>query len=241
MVKNEGDVQIGGFPPYPISYRSIIPKEVDCKNLYVPVCLSATHIAYGSIRMEPVFMVLAQSAATAAVQAIDKSISVQQVDVTALQKSLKENPLADGTTREILIDNDDRSNVTLVGSWTTLKNAPGRYGPSLLSSTGGDKGKIQSVKFSTLIEKEGSYEVYAYFPRTEGGASTVVVSFYTGKRNHTLDLKPNQLKIEGQTSGEWMFLGRYDLKKGENPHVEISTRGADGTVVADAVLIYPVK
>ena len=241
MVKNEGDVQIGGFPPYPISYRSIIPKEVDCKNLYVPVCLSATHIAYGSIRMEPVFMVLAQSAATAAVQAIDKNISVQQVDVTALQKVLKENPLADGTTREILIDNEDKSNVTLIGSWTTLKNAPGCYGPSLLSSAGGDKGKTQSVKFSTLIEKEGPYEVYAYFPRTEGGASTVAVTFYTGKRNHTHDLQPNKLKIEGQTSGEWMFLGRFDLKKGENPHVEVSTRGADGTVVADAVLIYPVK
>jgi hypothetical protein len=241
MVKNEGDVQIGGFPPYPISYRSIIPKDVDCKNLYVPVCLSATHIAYGSIRMEPVFMVLAQSAATAAAQAIDKGISVQQVDVAVLQKALKENPLADGTTKEILIDNDDKSNVTLVGSWTTLKNAPGCYGASLLSSAGGDKSKIQSVKFSTFIEKEGPYEIYAYFPRTEGGASTVAVSFYTGKRNHTQELHPNQLKIEGQTSGEWMFLGRYDLKKGENPHVEVSTRGADGTVVADAVLLYPVR
>ena len=241
MVKNEGDVQIGGFPPYPISYRSIIPMEVDCKNLYVPVCLSATHIAYGSIRMEPVFMVLSQSAATAAVQAIDKSISVQEVDVKALQKMLRENPLADGTTRDILIDNDDKGNVTLIGSWTTLKNAPGCYGASLLSSSGGDKSKIQSVKFSTLIEKEGAYEVYAYFPRIQGGASTVSVSFYDGKKNHTHDLKPNQLKIEGQTSGEWILVGSYELKKGEDPYVEISTRGADGTVVADAVLFYPVR
>jgi hypothetical protein len=114
--------------------------------------------------MEPVFMVLAQSAATAAIQVIDKGISVQQVDVALLQKVLKENPLANGTTREILIDNDDKANVTMIGSWTTLKNAPGCYGPSLLSSAGGDKARIQSVKFSTLIEKEGSYEVYTYFP-----------------------------------------------------------------------------
>jgi hypothetical protein len=241
MVKNEGDVQIGGFPPYPIAYRSIIPKEADCKNLYVPVCLSATHIAYGSIRMEPVFMVLAQSAATAAVQAIDKSVSVQQVDVRLLQKALRENPLADGTTREILIDNEDKANVTLVGSWTALKNASGCYGPSLLSSAGGDKSSIRSVKFSTLIEKEGSYEVYVYFPRTEGGTSTVQVDFHDGKRKHTMDMNPNQVKIEGQTSGEWMLLGRYDLKKSERPYVEISTRGANGTVVADAVLIYPVR
>jgi hypothetical protein len=241
MVKNEGDVQVGGFPPYPISYRSIIPKESDCKNLFVPVCLSATHIAYGSIRMEPVFMVLAQSAATAAVQAIDKGISVQQVDVQAIQKALKENPLADGTTREILIDNDDKGSVTLVGSWTTLKNAPGCYGPSLLSSSYGEKSRIRSVKFSTLIEKEGAYEVYIYIPRIPGTSSTIEVTFHDGKRKHTQNLKPNQIKIEGQTSGEWMLLGQYDMKKDERPYVEVSTRGADGTVIADAVLISPVR
>src|SRR6266566_8425004 len=66
-VENEGDVQVGGFPPYPISYRAIVPKAAECENLLVPICLSATHIAYGSIRMEPVFMILGQSAATAAV------------------------------------------------------------------------------------------------------------------------------------------------------------------------------
>ncbi len=71
MVKNEGDVQKGGFGPYPVSYRSLIPKANECNNLYVPVCLSASHIAYGSIRMEPVFMVLAQSCAAAACMAID--------------------------------------------------------------------------------------------------------------------------------------------------------------------------
>ena len=69
---NEGDVQVHGFTPYPIAYSSIVPKAAECANLLVPVCLSATHIAYGSIRMEPVFMVLGQSAATAACQAIDE-------------------------------------------------------------------------------------------------------------------------------------------------------------------------
>ncbi len=71
QARNEGDVQIGGFPPYPIAYEAIVPRATECSNLLVPVCLSASHIAFGSIRMEPVFMVLGESAATAAGRAID--------------------------------------------------------------------------------------------------------------------------------------------------------------------------
>src|SRR5437764_551947 len=87
-VLNEGDVQVGGFPPYPISYRSLVPKEKECGNLFVPVCLSASHISYGSIRMEPVFMVLGQSSATAASQAIDEAVAVQKVDYPKLRERL---------------------------------------------------------------------------------------------------------------------------------------------------------
>ncbi len=92
MVKNEGNVEVGDFPPYPVSYRSLTPKENECTNLLVPVCLSASHIAYGSIRMEPVFMVLAQSAAMAASMAIDKKIPVQRVSITELQQWLEDDP-----------------------------------------------------------------------------------------------------------------------------------------------------
>jgi FAD dependent oxidoreductase len=87
-VQNEGDVQVGGFPPYPISYRSIVPKRDECSNLLVPVAMSSTHIAYGSIRMEPVFMILGQSAATAAAQAIDANVVVQDVDYEQLKRKL---------------------------------------------------------------------------------------------------------------------------------------------------------
>jgi predicted secreted protein len=65
--------------PYPISYRAIVPKEKECSNLLVPVCLSATHAAYGSIRMEPVFMMLGQASAYAASLAIDENKSVQSI------------------------------------------------------------------------------------------------------------------------------------------------------------------
>lgn len=88
QVRNEGDVEVGRFSPYPISYRSIVPKDRECSNLLVPVCLSASHIAYGSIRMEPVFLVLGQSAATAAVQAIEQEVPLQKIDAAKLRRRL---------------------------------------------------------------------------------------------------------------------------------------------------------
>lgn len=90
MVKNEGNVEVGGFPPYPISYRSIVPQRSECTNLLVPVCLSASHIAFGSIRMEPVFMVLGQSAATAAVQSLNEGKAVQDIDYQQLRSQLQQ-------------------------------------------------------------------------------------------------------------------------------------------------------
>jgi hypothetical protein len=88
FVKNEGNVEASVQAPYPISYRSIVPRRSECSNLLVPVCLSATHIAFGSIRMEPVFMVLGQSAATAAVISIDNNIAVQEVNYKKLREVL---------------------------------------------------------------------------------------------------------------------------------------------------------
>jgi hypothetical protein len=87
-VENEGDVQVAPMQPYPIAYRAIVPKVSQCENLLAPVCLSASHIAYGSIRMEPVFMILGQSAATAAVLAIEGGTAVQMVDYAKLKKRL---------------------------------------------------------------------------------------------------------------------------------------------------------
>lgn len=84
-VQNEGNVEAHGFPPYPISYRSLIPKKEECSNLLVPVCVSSTHIAFGSIRMEPVFMILGQSAATAAALSIENGTDVHSLDYNSLK------------------------------------------------------------------------------------------------------------------------------------------------------------
>jgi len=91
-VHNEGDVEVGGIAPYPIDYGAIVPKRGECANLIVPVCLSASHIAFGSIRMEPVFFALGQAAGAAAAQAVERKSAVQDVDYPALRDRL----LADG-------------------------------------------------------------------------------------------------------------------------------------------------
>lgn len=91
-VQNEGDIGVSTKGPYEIAYGALVPKKGQADNLFVPVACSATHIAYGSIRMEPVFMILGQSAATAAAMAIDAKIAVQDVPYA----QLKERLLADG-------------------------------------------------------------------------------------------------------------------------------------------------
>jgi penicillin V acylase-like amidase (Ntn superfamily) len=101
--ENEGDVQVAPMAPYPISYRAIIPRASECENLAVPVCLSATHIAYGSIRMEPVFMILGQSAATAACLAIEKEVPLQKLNYAALRaRLLKDGQILEWRTARTL-------------------------------------------------------------------------------------------------------------------------------------------
>lgn len=95
-VQNEGDLGVKAKAPYRIHLGTILPKKEECTNLTVPVAVSSSHIAYGSIRMEPVFMILGQSAATLAVQALDKGVGVQEVSYAELRKKL----LADGQILE---------------------------------------------------------------------------------------------------------------------------------------------
>lgn len=88
FVQNEGDIGVSTKGPYQIAYGALIPRRSECENLLVPVCVSSSHIAFGSIRMEPVFMILGQSAATAAVIAIDSKLAVQEVPYAKLRECL---------------------------------------------------------------------------------------------------------------------------------------------------------
>lgn len=96
FVQNEGDVQVSPGGPYKISYRAIVPRRDECTNMLVPICLSSSHMSYGSIRMEPVFIILGQSAATAACMAMDEDITVQDLAYDKLRAKL----LTDGQVLE---------------------------------------------------------------------------------------------------------------------------------------------
>jgi hypothetical protein len=236
MTKNEGNVEKGGFGPYPISYRSLVPKETECKNLFVPVCLSASHIAYGSIRMEPVFMVLAQSSAVASCMAIDAHQTVQEVDVKKLQSLLAQNPLVDGSTPELLVDNDDSMHVTITGNWKYETNEG--YGPSWLRSASSPA--MQSVQFRPQIIMAGKYTLYTYMPVIDSAATQT--HFIIDNRAMSKDVFiPSHITVEGQTSGEWVSLGTDTLRQGKKTTVTITTKNADGYVAADAILFVPVK
>ena len=97
LVQNEGDIGVKPLRPYGIAFGSLKPRRQEVTNLLVPVCVSASHIAYGSIRMEPVFMILGQSAATAAVLAIEEGVAVQDLEYDKLRERL----LADGQILEL--------------------------------------------------------------------------------------------------------------------------------------------
>lgn len=237
MAKNEGNVEEGGFGPYPISYRAVIPRKGELGNLLVPVCLSASHIAYGSIRMEPVFMVLGQSAAVAAAQAIDRKQTVHQVDVAQIQAELKRNPLVDGGLPEILVDNDDVK-VEKSGDWTIHKY--GGYGPDYYVANPESPG-IKSVRYKPEIMKKGKYELYIYYPKLKNAASLTNVQIYDGTKLREVPIKDADIQVVGQTSGEWVSLGNFALDAGKKAYVEIQAKEPGAAVVADALLLVPVK
>lgn len=231
MVKNEGDVEVGGFSPYPISYKCITPKAKECTNLLVPVCVSASHIAYGSIRMEPVFMVLGESAGVAACMAIDKKSAVQNIDVAQLQQKLINDPYLDGSTPEVLVDDTDADNVSTNGLWE--KKVGQQYKTSYRLSE--NKDKKSTYSFLPSVKKRGEYEVFLYCPEIANAplSMDIDVKNYNGV-NHVTIAPKNHI-------GEWVNLGTYPFNASDKNEIIINGSKTDGPIFADAVLLRPKK
>src|SRR5690606_37843431 len=229
MVKNEGNVEVGGFPPFPISYRAIVPKRNEVTNLLVPVCLSASHIAFGSIRMEPVFMVLGQSAAVAACVAIDQRIDVQSVGVSEIKEVLAANPKADKRQSDILISSSDVDAVQFTGDWN--QGTGDGYGRSYLEAN--SKDGQSTAKFTAASLPAGNYNVYTYFPKSAKSSPLFTYTIFDGKTSNEKQMDLSQVEIKGQTSSTWVPLGSAVVVQGdESAFVEISTKGANGIVAA---------
>lgn len=235
MVKNEGDVQVKGFPPYPISYRSLLPKENECNNLLVPVCLSATHIAYGSIRMEPVFMVLGQSAAVAAALSIQSKTPLHRLNIAHIQKELFTNPLSNGSIPEVLTDNDSTRQISATGLWV---HKTGGYGSSMLLSTK-KEGTVNTVRFFPKIAHSATYKVYVYLHYAVD--SPVLVTLSDGK-NLIRKVVDAPTQSSGQHSyGDWVEISDVHFQANTPVYIELSDQESTKAIVADAVLCIPVS
>ena len=232
MVKNEGNVEIYGGLPYDVSYRCLTPKREECDNLLVPVCLSASHIAYGSIRMEPVFMLLGQSAAKAACLAIDGGVKVQEVDVKEIQRMYEEDPLLDGTPADIVVDD---SSLNAPAAWTRIERNNG-FGRSYLVLD--PTSQEQALRYPFEVKTDGKYEIYTYFIRRGESSKKTELVVSDGTAQKGVVINADEIQILGQTSGEWVSLGEYDLQSGKPGYVEFTNKGTvTGQICADAVLL----
>lgn len=233
MVKNEGNVEIGGGLPYPISYRSITPKREQCTNLLVPVCMSASHIAYGSIRMEPVFMVLGQSAAIAVALALeDGGCDIQNVDSKDINAIIDENPYLDGSQPDILID-DNTPSVKADDKWV----AKGRGGYGLSFYELDPVAEYQSVSFPVdSIPASGTWKLYSYHSSNKNLTSKTSYRISVGEETYDVVFNSTDLSVLGQTSGDWAQLGEYEFEQGESVVVTVSNELADAKMRADAIL-----
>lgn len=230
MVKNEGNVEVNGGQPYPISYRSITPKREECTNLLVPVCLSASHIAYGSIRMEPVFMALGQAAGIAAAGC--KGRDVQDADVKELQRILAEDPYLDGSAPEICID-DDSELVTATGGWVGRK-ARGCYGKTCMELPKGKSGKIV---YDLPDNLRGDWEVFVYTFKDQSVNQDLKYVLRMGNIPFERPFVPEKMKYQGQTSNGWFSLGVFKMLKGYPLSLELEIKNGGKPTRSDAVLL----
>lgn len=238
-VRNEGDVQVNPGRPYPIDYGSLVPKKTQCTNLIVPVCISCTHIAYGSIRMEPVFMILGQSAATAACLALDQKIAVQDVPYQDLSAKL----LADGqildragtakvpprASKELLGTTVDDANAKLTGNWSEGSSTLSSVGTGYRHDSKGAEGPA-SAQFETKLPQAGKYEVFLALVPNPNRATNATVTI-----KHASGTTTAKANLRDKTESNLFSLGIFTFAADQLAIVTISNQGADGYVVIDAV------
>jgi len=243
MVTDEGSFKDAPAKPYHIPYRSLTPKRAECENLLVPVCLSASHIAYCSLRMEPVYMALGQASGVAAVQALRSEQSVQGIDVAALQAKLSERnavltlnlpPDTPASSFPGIVVDDENANFT--GEWTASSFGNPIEGTSHHDGNA-DKGGKTAV-FTVRLPQSGRYEVRFAYAAAPNRASNVPVTITHADGTATATV--NQ-KSPPNLDKHFVSLGTFRFEKEKPASVTVGTAGTDSFVGVDGVQLLLVE
>jgi hypothetical protein len=242
----EGSIGTSVPQPYPVSYRSIVPSVGQCQNLFCTFALSASHVGFASVRMEPVFMMTSQSAGTAAAFAIDDNVPVQSVNYQKLAAQLiadgqilSWNTVASVGTNGIIMTvntspTSPPSGVTVGGSWAVGSNAGGWPLPNGTYWQDGATGTGKFVRFNPNITTNGYYDVYIWWVYASNRASNVPVITRSASATNTVVVN------EQINCTNWVKIASSNyFNIGTSGSVTITNGGANGYVVANAVRFMP--
>ncbi len=243
-VRDEGSFQDAPALPYQIAYRSITPKPAECENLLVPVCLSASHIAYCSLRMEPVYMALGHASGLAAMMAIKTGSAVQEIDVGTLKKKLLDQQAVlelaslasmprSGKLPGIVMNETDAQRV---GHWVGSSYGSPVDGASVHDENN-EKG-AKSVIYRLKIPASGRYEVRVSYVSAPNRANNVPVTIQHASGSDTVLVnQKNPPPIENL----FISLGSYMFSSDKPVVITVSNKDTSGIVGADAVQLLPAK
>jgi hypothetical protein len=225
--------------PYPVSYRSIIPSVGQCQNLFCTFALSASHVGFASVRMEPVFMMTSHSAGVAAAFAIDDNVPVQSVNYQKLAVQLT----ADGqvltwpnlaNTNGIIMMVTNPVGVTVGGTWTPSANNGGWPLPNGQSWNDGNTGGGKFVTFTPTIQTNGYYDVFIWWVYASNRANNTTVIVRSASATNTVSVN-QQINCTN-----WFRVASSNLLTTTQPgSVTLTNGGATGFVNANAVRWLP--
>lgn len=230
MVKNEGEVTVHLDREYPVAYRALVPKREECVNLLVPVCLSASHIAYGSIRMEPVFMSLGQAAGLAAGMAAKSGSNVQDIDVPALRRTLENDPYLDGRPADAHAHwSRQPDQVEREGDWAVSAETAWASNEKFLRCE--KPGPRQRLRFHPKVAQAGIYDVTFYNPVTtlllQPGKVAVKIRYAGGEKMASFNPA-----LHASSNWRTFTLGQYPFEPGKDAEVELIADGLEIPVQA---------